>query len=465
MRRSFLLFVKAGLLVAAAVWIAANPGRVNIVWGDWVVETSAGIAVIMALVLAGLIALVFAIRPAIRWFLGRDRERRAVRRRAAAYTALTGGMVAIAAGDARRAAREIAKLDKAIDDKTYVHLLSGQAAQLRGDEPAVVAAFGELVEEDGAKFLGQRGLITTALRSGLSENLEVALELSLDAFRQHPRSPWILNTLGDIYCRMGNWAAAQALLEGALKRGLLPAGDAARQLAAILEVRADAAEGRGEIGQARSLAKRAHNLDPQLTPATIRLARLELAAKHRRRARHLIEKVWSENSGVHRAIADIYVEAAGATDPIARFRALEGLHALNPDSRESALILAESAIDAGLSGNARAQLEVLEKERSSARLVQLMARLAVAESDGDEDTTFWLDRIAAAAPDPGWICGQCGATSTHWQAGCRACHSTGRIHWSDQRDHGAAEYDLLDTSNKDRVVLGDRAIAPAANSS
>lgn len=473
MRRSALLFIKAGLLVAAAVWIAANPGQVSIVWGDWIVEADAGIALVMVLVLAGIIALIFGILPAIRWVLGRDRERRAVRRRAAAYTALTGGMVAIAAGDARRAAREIGRLDKVIDNKAYVHLLTGQAAQLRGDEAAAVAAFEALSEDEEASFLGQRGLIVAAIRLGTRENLETALILGLEAFRQYPRSPWLLNTLGQIYCRTGRWAEAQAVLEGALKRGLLPPDDTRLQLAAILEVRAGEAEKNGDTGQALNFAKRAHNFDPSLTPATVRLARLELTAKHRRRVRSMIERVWSQDHGAHTALADIYVQATGATGTIARFRVLEGLHALNPASRESALILAEAAIEAGLIGNARAQLDLLAKDRSSARVVQLMARMAVAEGGDEADTSIWLKRVGQAATDPAWICAQCHNSAEHWRAVCPICHNTGQIHWVDPAadSRGGAAHaggmanDLLEAPNVGEKHREDHTIAPAANSS
>jgi HemY protein len=65
-------------------------------------------------------------------------------------------------------------------------------------------------------------------------------------------------------------------------------------------------------------------------------------------------------------------------------------------------------------------------------MVQLMARLALEDPDGDAsetDPAKWIARIGAAVADPGWHCGQCGAVAVHWQPLCTTCHGMGSIQW------------------------------------
>lgn len=445
MRRAIILFIEAGLAVAAAVWMATRPGRVGIEWQGWRIETSTGFAIAVLVAFAVLAGALFDVVPTLRRMIGRGRERSAQRRREAAYAALTGGMAAIAAGDAGQAARAARRLTKSLDDPALAHLLTAQAAQLRGDEAAARDAFEALAEGDATRFLGERGLIAMALRAG---DLEAALGLAREAYRARPRAPWLLDTMAELYGRLGRWADAEAVLEEALKRKLLPRAEATSRLAVVLEARAEAAEAAGDSGPARALAKRAHQLDPRLTPATVRLARLELEARHPRRVRRLIEAVWSQGAdgevaglagGPHRDLARLYVEASGGgsanEDANARFRALDSLHALNPASLESGFILAEAAVDAKLWGNAQTQLERLAAAGPSARTVRLQARLASEDeahegAAGDANPAAWLDRAAAAGRDPGWICGQCGAHAEAWQPICHSCHRLGRIRWT-----------------------------------
>ena len=125
---------------------------------------------------------------------------------------------------------------------------------------------------------------------------------------------------------------------------------------------------------------------------------------------------------------------------------MEGLHALNSGDRESAVILAEAAVDAKLWGNARAQLEQLATDHPSARVVRLMARLAAQDGSADADPEIWLDRLAEATADPGWVCGQCGATREDWRPVCMACHTVGRIGWEDRRRADGEVSDLIETN-------------------
>src|SRR4051812_34377382 len=99
MLRVLWFFLKLGLLVAAAVWLANRPGAVTFQWLGYRVETTVGIALLGVLLLAGLAAVLYRLWGWLRGTPRRVARSRAESRRTRGYRALTQGMVAIAAGD------------------------------------------------------------------------------------------------------------------------------------------------------------------------------------------------------------------------------------------------------------------------------------------------------------------------------------------------------------------------------
>src|SRR5262249_8036856 len=92
-----------GMLVAAAVFFADRPGRVDIVWQGWQVKTSVGVLIAAAVLAALLAGVLFSVLSLIFTAPRRMLRARRARRRRAGYRALTRGMVAAAAGDGQEA--------------------------------------------------------------------------------------------------------------------------------------------------------------------------------------------------------------------------------------------------------------------------------------------------------------------------------------------------------------------------
>ena len=106
--RAVLALILVAAAGAGAAFFADHPGRVEIVWQGWQVDTSVGVLVgAVALVVLVVSGLALCAAALYRWPQNL-RRRRAARRRRAGEAALTGGLVALAAGhpaEAQRAAR------------------------------------------------------------------------------------------------------------------------------------------------------------------------------------------------------------------------------------------------------------------------------------------------------------------------------------------------------------------------
>lgn len=423
-----LAFVAA--LSWATVWLADNPGTVQLNWLGHQVETS------IALLLASVATLCFATALLYRvWIMIRkapanigkfSRDRRQKK----GYEALTRGMVAVAAGDRDEAQKLSRRAENLLDQPPLTMLLSAQAAQLGGDEKAASQFFKSMLEDKETEFLGLRGLINQAIKDG---NQEEALELARRAYQIKPKSEWVVQSLFDLQTQGGHWTAAQSTLQQSLRIGAMPSEDIA-QHKAVLELQMSLeAEEKGDKAQALRHARKANDLDRNFIPAALQTARLFLEVCKNRKAASVIDKTW-ENTP-HPDFVPLYYKARNAIDPMARYTAAERLAKQKPGHIETRLMVARAAIDAKFWGKARDYLSpvILDCEDSnkpvSARLCKLMAELEEAEHGNMEEAHVWLRRASVAEPDPLWVCSDCGNAVPDWSALCGNCWSFDTFHW------------------------------------
>ena len=228
----------------------------------------------------------------------------------------------------------------------------------------------------------------------------------------------------------GRKEAAEAIFQALAQRKLCPllaqprgAGRAPLALAAVDQT-ADAAS-------AAALERQAFEADPGFAPAALAHARRLLAAGNTRQARAALEEAWRR--APHPDLAEPYL--ASETDPLMRVKAAETLVRRNPDHPESRLLLARTAIGAGLTGRARTALEALLRDgQADRRAFLLLSELEEAEHGDTPEARAaqarWLREAATAPPEPVWRCGHCGAAQPAWAPVCDACNTVGQIGWT-----------------------------------
>jgi HemY protein len=426
--RAMIGLLLAVAVAAVAVFFADRPGRVAIVWQGWEVTTSVGVLVaatiLAGVTLAGTMWLVATVFGFPRAWLQHRRERR----RRAGYRALTRGMVAVAAGDAHEAERFARRADILLAEPPLTLLLSAQVAQLNGDDTAARRFFTAMLDRPETEFLGLRGLFNQAQRIG---DRGTALRLAERARVLRPQTPWVVESLFELQARAGRWEEARDTLAEAAKRRTLTAARARHHQGVILHQLSLAAELRGERRQAVALAARAQGLAPDLAALASRHAQLLLAMGRPRSAANAIERAWP--AAPHPDLARTYGAIEAAETPLQRLRRCERLAAGNPNARESQLMLAEAALEARLWGEAHRHLEAAERAAPGGptpRLCALAARLEEGEHTASGGLRNWLDRAAAAPPDPRYVCAACGGESLEWQALCPHCGGFDTLSWS-----------------------------------
>ena len=453
-------FVVAVIVVAAvATWISEPPGRVEIAWGDYMVESSPGV---LAAAIAVAAAVVLVIAAVVRFvWIGPRRVALARRRRRErlGYRALTQGLVAAAAGDPKRARRLARRANLMLDEPPLTLLLSAQAAQLEGDDHAARGYFEAMLDQPATAFLGLRGLLVQAERTGDTAR---ALELAERAFALRPETPWVLTALLELQTRAGRWSDALGTVKQAIRHSAVSEEVGRRRQAGLLFERARALREQGEVREALRIADEARAADVSFLPAALLGAGLAKEAGRDSAAQRAVAEAWRHCP--HPALGRLFLALHADRTAAERLKRVEKLVADNSNHAESHMLLARQALDAKQWGTARRHLERAAAERPTAGVYRLLSRLEEAETGDGEAVRRRLQQASEAPPDPGWLCTRCASASPAWSIVCDRCGAFDSIEW---RALPRAETSALpaDTSLSEAEEDADVHPAPAAASS
>ncbi len=424
MIRAAVILIVLAFIAAAAAWFADNPGSVSIDWGDWRIDTTAGVAVAGVALLTVVVALLYRAWRWVRTSPHRIRERQEHQRRLQGYRALTRGLVAVAAGDADESQRLAKRAETLLEEPPLTLLLSAQAAQLNGDDRAAEKYFQAMLANPELEFLGLRGLLSAELRRG---DTAAALEHARRAYRLRPQSEWIQSTLLELQLGQHQWKQAEALLSDAAKRrGSSDATLRRRRAVLLLEQAADV-ERTGDRASAAAIAERAHHAAPEFVPAAVAAARLENATGKPKRALHALETTW--RLVPHPDLASELLALWPLEAPAKRVARVQQFVTSPPGHAEGAILLARAALDAGDWALARRSLESLGSGPLEARVCRLWAELEDAEHGPGPAARDWLMQAANAPADPAWTCSRCSGSLPLWQPTCPHCAAFDTLQW------------------------------------
>ena len=227
MTRLIAILLVAGLAALAAIWLADHDGSVLIAIAGY--EIRMRVVVAAALLLIAFAALYAFVRLVLRGpaklsaFLTARRAR-------TAYHALTRGLIAAAAGEAKEAEHISHQTERLVGAQPLNLLLKAEAARLAGDQVREEAAYNAMLAHSETAFLGLRNLARLALVRGGKDQ---ALDYALRASALKPKSASAAEVLFDVRVARGEWTEARALLDSAVQAKLFSSEMAQRRGALI----------------------------------------------------------------------------------------------------------------------------------------------------------------------------------------------------------------------------------------
>ena len=402
-----LVFFAVILMAALGLgWLADRPGDVTLVWQGASYKISlmtalGGLAAVAigAILLWSVLSTVFRL-PGLVSSINR------MRRRAKGMNAVSRGIIAVGAGDLKRAERQARDAERLLGTEPLALLLKAQADQMAGDKSNAENAFRAMLDDPETRILGLRGLFVEARRRA---DRGAARNFAEEAYRLAPTVPWAGEAVLEHRCAEGDWRGAMETVEQNASRRLIDRDTARRQRAVLLAAQAEAQLDRLPDDAARS-AFEALKLEPGLVPAAL-IAGARLSAKgDYARASKLLEVAWKLSP--HPDLADAYLDVRpgdSAGDKLKRARLLAKMQ---PRERESRFALAKAAQAAREFGVARAELDTLILDKPTARACQMMADLEMTDGNRAAQSREWLSRAARAPRDPAWVAD--GFVSEHW---------------------------------------------------
>lgn len=428
MIQSLWFFIQMTFIVGGTVWLATRPGTVDIEVMNYGMTMHAGIFFLLFILLIVLVLFLYRVVRAIISLPRTLAHYQEKDKRKKGYRALTRGLVAVAAGDAKKAT-QFSRQTKILmpNENGLPVLLEAQAARLRGEEGLAQNRFQELMKDKDAAFLGIRGLLKSALDDG---NMALALEYAKQAQKANAGQGWILKAIYDLEIRNHLWTDALETGKKAVKAGVLASEKAISDRIAIHLMRADYERSKGDKKVALKELEKAYKLNPHFVPTVIRLTARYIKDNKKRKAAAMVEKAWRINP--HPQLVEIWdllaPESNGKNDQ-KRLKWYEDLVAFKPDSAEGQMAAASAAMDMGLWGEAKAYLMVAEKVNPVARVYRLRAIVEQNSTHNDDTIHELMEKAAAALPDKVWVCHETGLTYDEWSAIAAPHDSFNTIIW------------------------------------
>lgn len=377
-------FALLAIILLAFAWYLANlTGQVTVEVGSYVVTASTPVAVVLVVTLLGLIILVLSLLRGLFEVPRRLSNRRMLARRDAADAASLRALSALAAGDAQAAAGHARIARRNAPQAPLTLYVSGETARLSGDEATARTQFSALARHQDAGFLGWRGLIAQRnATSGGGPTLAEADAQAKLAAAAYPNSSWLREQRVQLAAGQGNFAEAARLANEKPVRAAL----------AIM-----ASRGAESDRLATDWAREAVRDAPNLSEAWLALYQARRRAGQPWRARRALERGWK--AAPQPDLAEAWLsDVQPSLERASQARKLTDLNPLDP---ESAALLARTAREADLTGEAERHQKLVGSRAA-------------------------------------WICKACEADHDSWRVTCRKCGAIGTLSWIRSRPDTSA---------------------------
>lgn len=393
-----ILFILAVLALAYGfVWLTEQDGGLllTINGQDYPLTLTWFVVALLVLVVSILVVagLLFALARAPFW-LGRLSAKRG---RARGRDAVTAGLIAVEAGDLRTAERMASQAHRRLANAPLTRLLEAKVAELEGAHGRAREHYERMADRRDTRLAGLHGLYLEAEREG---EHDVARHYAAQALEESATAGWAAAALLSHQVAEHDWEGAQRTLSKARDNRLFDKPEARRKRAVILTAAAMDQEDR-DPGEARKNALEAHELAPDLVPATVIAGRLLTRAGEIKRAVKVLEEGWRANP--HPDIAEAYAHVRPGDSARDRLTRIESLQRMRSTSDVGRLALARAAIDAREWKKARDTLAPVLTTRPTQEALLLMAEIEEAEHGDSGRAREWTRRALVAPRDPAWV--------------------------------------------------------------
>jgi HemY protein len=403
--------VKIALIIGILAWMLSLPGTMTVGLFDYTITMETGVFLLLATIFILVLYILYRLVSAVISVPGKVVAYHEETRVNRGFSALTRGLVAVAAGDEKEATRYAGKAKNLLPGSNGLQLLlEAQAARMRGEEGLAQNRFEELLKDKDAAFLGVRGLLKTSMDHG---DTRLALDYAQQAAKMHPNQKWIIETLYVLQIENKLWSDLLDTAKKAEKLDVYTSEKIKSDRVAVHLMRYDYDLEQGAKNKALYDLNKAYKIDPVFSPAATRMAMHYINEGKERKAANVIKKAWAVAPHPDLGIVWDRLAPKKGTE-IKRMKWYRDLVDISPNDAESHILAARAAMDLELWGEAKSYLMRAQNLHPTARVFRLRAIVEQHLTHHDASIHELMEKAAAALPDKVWVCSLTGIIYEEW---------------------------------------------------
>jgi HemY protein len=394
--RLFFLILVVLLIVGGFGYLATLDGEISFKSSSTNISTNPAVAAGALLFVTLVMAMLWGLLGWLWALPSKLKQSQAETGRKKALEAYGLSVAAHDSGDFSESRRWAQKALSALPSQPAIKFLAARAALAADDIMAAEKQYSELVETTNYQVVARKGLADIARLKG---NFAAVISHADAALQITKTSTWPTEVIFKERINSGDWEGALVAVDEADKRGFVSKKTAARRRSVVLTAAAHRAEKNNNLEKALEYSARAVKQAPNFAPAVVMAARLNAKASKEWAAASTIENAWATDP--HPALALAYKDLKTGQSKAAISKWTQGLVKLNPEHRESKILVVEDHIANNNAIGAIAVVEHLIQVRPTSRLLALRAGAALIQADkkGFDD---WMQKAAVAPREPDW---------------------------------------------------------------
>lgn len=400
----YLLFSFA--ITLGVTWLLLVPGTISIEVAGYVMQPRIGVGVLALITLIFVAMLLWTILlktlSAPQYFRNRAQRKKQIN----GIDALSNALIAFYAGDAIRARQLAREAQGKLPQNAAAQLLEARAELALGHWGMAREHYRKLIDNPKTSLAALSGLYEQA---EAQNRVDAALTFAHKAHSLEPDLLWARKAIFEDLTRNKDWAGALKMVHSEPTPTRADKQNKKRRLA-ILHT---AIAGSLEISaspEALDNARVALKLLPDFVPAVLIAARAHSNRGELRKSTSLLRRVWRVDNHPH--VALLYANAQPGISPTERLSRLDDLIPTPPPDQNSAIIVAQIAIQAKAWDRARTVLETYIIDTPSQAVCVAMAQVEDGQGADHGKARQWLARAVSAPRDPVWTAD--GVTAQEW---------------------------------------------------
>ena len=389
-----------------AVWLSNRPGKVRIVWQEYLIETNVvGLSVVFFLILLSII-LFFVLISKIKNIPEKVSFSKKEKYLALGNESLDDLAINLFLGDKEALEKNSRKIKKYLKNEMFSTVMLFNTALSNNNLDDAQKYLKILKSIPKANYISVRADVMLALKE---KNIDRALSLLLEYRKEYDNDPWISEKLAILYSQKKEWDLGWE----SIKRIKAPNNT----LLSSLQANLHALSGKN-IFDSIKISENSFHVLLEAIKEFIKNNQISKAAK-------FIERNWFKFNCPEIIETFITHNLKNNTDSLKRHKQIVKVMKKHFNSSDEVkLSLAMSAYQAEIWGESQKYLDDIPKENWDERVKNLYEKI----SKKSEKLSVPID-LNEVSPSPEWYCISCKARYKRWRFVCNECDAVNSLKW------------------------------------